>query len=516
MENLHLIGVYEDGEFLLLGGPDGKSRYRLRLDDSLRAAVRWEHGASRVRPVHAEPLRPRDVQTMIRAGASAEEAAERAGWTVEKVRRYEGPILAEREHMAWLAGLAVLRSRNAVSFAAPTLGERVGDRLSARGVEAESVRWDSWRSEDGQWTVELHFTAGGRARTASWHFNRSTMTVVAVDDEARWLSEEEHAGQTPTARHVVTSGRAHVYDIEAEGGLEPPVNRHTEAEPAARTAPVPAAPARGGESDLLNSMRERSAARIRRRPPRLGASSPTDVPTEDLADIELPALEQLDYDPDTMPPPPAAHADPQPDGLDGRPEPAAQADAPTLAQEPQLSFDTDENDPVDSNLVEKGNLVETENLVQPDNRVETVDESDPLDDEPEDLVAHLEERSTEAHSEPRRSTPEADGAAPTPTPATASSVPEPSDDKPANPEAAAPESAKHAQEDAPQDQEDEPASASTAADTEPAAAKPAAPARRGGTPRAQPRQRGARAGKPRASVPAWDDIVFGGGKPSGE
>ncbi len=516
MENLHLIGVYEDGEFLLLGGPDGKSRYRLRLDDSLRAAVRWERGASRIRPVHAEPLRPRDVQTMIRAGATAEEAAERAGWTVEKVRRYEGPILAEREHMAWLAGLAVLRSRNAVSFAAPTLGERVGDRLSARGVEVESARWDSWRSEDGQWTVELHFTAGGRARTASWHFNRSTMTVVAVDDEARWLSEEEHAGQTPTARHVVTSGQAHVYDIEAEGGLEAPATRRPESEPASR--PEPGAPARAGESDLLTSMRERSAARTRRRPPRRGASSPTDLPTDDLADIEMPPLEHLDYDPDTMPEPPAAHADPQPDGLDGRPEPAALADAelPGLAEEPQLSFDNDDDltDDEPDDLVAHG-------------------EDRPVDDEREQVApaAHEATGGPSARSASDPATPEAEPAAvpPPAAPPTQPAAATPADQSrdaqtESNDDGAAPAAAAKDQtadepaaaDSAPKDEADEPANAPKPPATQPAAAKPAAPARRGGTPRAQPRQRGARAGKPRPSVPAWDDIVFGGGKPSGE
>lgn len=314
MDDLYLIGVHEDGDFLLLGGP-GSTRFRLPIEDGLRAALRWERPGADKRSSDTEPLRPREVQAMVRAGASTQEAAERAGWTVEKVRRYEGPILAEREHVARLAGSAVLRSRTGVSFTAPSLRERVLQRLATREVNPEEVTWDSWRSEDGEWTVELHFQAGGRLRTASWRFSRTAMTVTALDDEARWLSEEEHPEDSPAVRHVVTSGRAHVYDIEAEGGLRPnPDGTTTQQahEPPARESVGP---------DLIAAVRQRSGVQTRRRRgPRRGGSTPASLPG-DVA--ELVPLEQIDYDPETMPAPPSAHADPDPLGPDGEPEPDA-------------------------------------------------------------------------------------------------------------------------------------------------------------------------------------------------
>ena len=176
MQDLQLIGVHEDGEHLLLSGAEG-ARFRMPVDEPLRAAIR--HDRPRLGRLQTESdggLRPRDVQALIRAGASAEETAERAGWPVEKVHRYEGPILAEREHVAGLARAARLRTRSGASTgaSAPTLSARVSERLKGRGVDPREARWDSWRAEDGPWTVVLTFAAGGRQRQASWSFDLPT------------------------------------------------------------------------------------------------------------------------------------------------------------------------------------------------------------------------------------------------------------------------------------------------------------------------------------------------------
>ncbi|MCB1254588.1 MAG: DUF3071 domain-containing protein [Austwickia sp.] len=189
MQDLHLIGVHEDGEHLLLGDGSG-GEFRLRLDDAVRRAARREARATSDLPGHgAAALGPREVQAMIRGGASAEEAAERAGWTIEKVHRFDGPILAEREHIATLAVRTRLRGR--YGEAGATLAERVAHRLSSRGASPESLSWDSWRAEDGDWTVVARFSAGGRAREATWRFVRRGGTLAPLDEEAGWLSAED-------------------------------------------------------------------------------------------------------------------------------------------------------------------------------------------------------------------------------------------------------------------------------------------------------------------------------------
>ena len=230
---------------------------------ALRAAIRRDRPRLGQLQIEVDGgLRPRDVQALIRAGASTDEAASRAGWSVEKVHRYEGPILAEREHVAGLAQGARLRARTGGSSggSAPTLSARVTERLKARDVEVTDASWDSWRTEGGPWTVVLTFAAGGRQRQASWSFDLADRTVSAVDDEARWLSEEvqEAKGPIPAPKPRPASVRdTTVYDVEAEGGLRPPARDEHQDDPL----------------DLMTAMRKRSTARGRRRPGGRSASS---------------------------------------------------------------------------------------------------------------------------------------------------------------------------------------------------------------------------------------------------
>lgn len=311
MQDLQLIGVHEDGEHLLLSGAEG-ARFRMPVDEPLRAAIRHDRPRLGRQPIDPDGgLRPRDVQALIRAGASAEETAERAGWSVEKVHRYEGPILAEREHVAGLARNARLRARNGASSggSAATLSTRVAERLKGRGVDPREVIWDSWRADDGPWTIVLTFAAGGRQRQAAWSFDLADRAVSAVDDEARWLSEEQDIAPGPIpAPHLASASLrvTTVYDLEAEGGL-----------PAGAAADHHDDPI-----DLMTAMRERTTARSRRRPGvrRGPLTIPTNVPgAGDHAPDETLPLDDLAYDPETMPPPPGAHTDPDPLGVDGQP-----------------------------------------------------------------------------------------------------------------------------------------------------------------------------------------------------
>ncbi|WP_323098626.1 septation protein SepH [Intrasporangium sp. YIM S08009] len=308
MQHLRLVGVHEDGTHLLLTDDDGNG-FALPLDEPLRAAARRDR--PRLGQLQIEisgGLRPRDVQAMIRAGLSAEEVAERAGWAVEKVHRYEGPILAEREHVAGLARQARLRARGASHGGSPTLDARVSERLRSREIDLGSVRWDSRRTEAGTWTALLRFTAGGREREAAWHYDPLSRTVTVLDDEARWLSEDEEQqapGPIP-APHLSASTRpSRVYDVEAEGGVSEP--RDT-GETRRATGVSASARRREGETvDLMAAMRERSAQRRGRRRPRAA-----EVPgLEDVPEEALP-LEELARDPREELPP-AAHTHPEDD-----------------------------------------------------------------------------------------------------------------------------------------------------------------------------------------------------------
>lgn len=243
MRDLRLIGVHDDGEHLVVTDDAGEE-YRLRIDEPLRAAARRDRPRlGQLQIAIDNNVRPREVQAMIRAGASADEVAARTGWDLDKIARFEGPVLAEREHVATRAQAVRLRGTNQAG-SPETLAQRAATRLTGRGVEPSSVEWDAFRDAEGQWTVSAVFAAGGRDRTATWWFDLAGMSVVAKNDEAKWLSEADtpQAGPVPTPVHRPTA----VFDVEVE---------ETKAERATRA----------NTDDLINSMREHSGAKSRRR-----------------------------------------------------------------------------------------------------------------------------------------------------------------------------------------------------------------------------------------------------------
>ena len=261
MHALRLLGVSDDGTHLVLG--DGASEYALPIDAALRAALRRDGG--HVIPGHTDdrPMSPVEVQALIRGGADAQEAADRAGWSVEKVRRYEGPILAEREHVARLALGARLRPRGPAS-GSPTLLDRVTRRLAERGVSVEDVDWDSWRDDGGRWVLELDYTLGGGRRRASWSFEKSAMSIRALDPEAAQLTDDDPdpgpSPLLPTTHPGYTGQSAH------DPGQEIEEVGYEEAAYAVPPALDTGHGDRGhgdGETDLMDALRSTSRARRR-------------------------------------------------------------------------------------------------------------------------------------------------------------------------------------------------------------------------------------------------------------
>ena len=91
MIELELLGG--NGDRIVMTDEDGQ-RYSIIVDDALRAAVR-RAGPAALSPAPDVPssngnLRPRALQALMRAGASAEEVAQSTGMDVNHVRRFEG------------------------------------------------------------------------------------------------------------------------------------------------------------------------------------------------------------------------------------------------------------------------------------------------------------------------------------------------------------------------------------------------------------------------------------------
>ncbi|MGW7643728.1 septation protein SepH [Streptomyces bobili] len=188
MPELRVVAVSNDGTRLVLKAADS-TEYTLPIDERLRAAVRGDRPRLGQIEIEVEShLRPRDIQARIRAGATAEEVAQMAGIPVDRVRRFEGPVLAERAFMAERARKTPVRRPG--ENAGPQLGESVQERLTLRGAEKDTVQWDSWRRDDGTWEVLLVYRVAGEPHSASWTYDPPRRLVQAVDDEARSLIGE--------------------------------------------------------------------------------------------------------------------------------------------------------------------------------------------------------------------------------------------------------------------------------------------------------------------------------------
>ncbi|MFG2141706.1 septation protein SepH [Streptomyces sp. NPDC048650] len=194
MPELRVVAVSNDGTRLVLKAADS-TEYTLPIDERLRAAVRNDR--ARLGQIEVEShLRPRDIQARIRAGSSAEEVAQLAGIPVDRVRRFEGPVLAERAFMAERARKTPVRRPG--ENTGPQLGEAVAERLLLRGADKDSVQWDSWRRDDGTWEVLLVYRVAAEPHSACWTYDPPRRLVQAVDDEARALIGESDDTPEPS------------------------------------------------------------------------------------------------------------------------------------------------------------------------------------------------------------------------------------------------------------------------------------------------------------------------------
>jgi len=128
MQELRLVAVSEDGTYAVLAVPGRGGRFVLPIDDRLRTVARGQFSRLAQYEIEVEnPLRPKEIQDRIRAGETAEEIADAAGIPIDRVRRFEGPVLAEREYRAQEAQRSTVRGHTE-SGPGPRLGEVVEDR----------------------------------------------------------------------------------------------------------------------------------------------------------------------------------------------------------------------------------------------------------------------------------------------------------------------------------------------------------------------------------------------------
>jgi hypothetical protein len=191
MQELRFVAVSEDGRYAVLAVPGRSARFTLPIDERLRAVALGQTSRLVQYEIEVEsPLRPKEIQARIRAGETVEEIADAAGIAAERVRWFEGPVLAERAYVADQAQRASVRRPGdaAPSTPGPQLGEIVAEQLKAFGSDPEDAQWDAKKRDDGSWQVQLTFSSGGRLHIAEWVFDPRRRHVLPADDNAARMS----------------------------------------------------------------------------------------------------------------------------------------------------------------------------------------------------------------------------------------------------------------------------------------------------------------------------------------
>ncbi|CAN2191591.1 Protein of unknown function DUF3071 [Candidatus Nanopelagicaceae bacterium] len=220
MTELRLDGKTEDGNHLSLVDGDGNN-YSVRISDTLRATVNQPRLTSVPAVDAQETISVKEIQRRLRAGESFEQIARDGQTTVEKVERFSGPIMQEREYI--LSNARDLVMRKDAHRIDLTFGEVVLAKLALRGVDTDQVSWNTWRQLDGVWHIELHYPNRDGNGVATWNFDLARRALDASDDNGAWLIDEEAPTRISTSA-MIYSEPTHPSRLE-EPKIEPEIVR---------------------------------------------------------------------------------------------------------------------------------------------------------------------------------------------------------------------------------------------------------------------------------------------------
>jgi len=179
MADLRITGVSNNQ--LELQAPDGTRHYLEITPDLLKALKSREVSL----PANSSP---REIQLLVRLGATLEEVAEKTGADIDLVAKFAKPIIAELKHVVALAR-SIRLSLAGDRFAEPTLvefGSVMDERLVNNG--ATDISWSAKRSSEGEWLVSIRFSTSQGDGVATWSFDPKQLFLAPENEAALQLS----------------------------------------------------------------------------------------------------------------------------------------------------------------------------------------------------------------------------------------------------------------------------------------------------------------------------------------
>jgi hypothetical protein len=202
---LRLDGRTDDGLYLSMRDQEGE-QYTIRVSDTLRATVNQQRLNSV--PVNEEPtISIKEIQRLLRSGQTSEQIARDYSVSIEKIDRFAGPIVSERIYIIDQAQQIVVRKE--IDRDPITLLATITSRLAPRGIDASTLSWDTWRLENGTWTIELHYPNTGGVGVAQWSFDPLLRSLTSMDENARWMMGDDPAPRQLSKPGLVATDSTH-------------------------------------------------------------------------------------------------------------------------------------------------------------------------------------------------------------------------------------------------------------------------------------------------------------------
>lgn len=148
MRDLRFERLSEDGTHLILEDSRGV-QYTVAVDENLAANVRRGLHRSTARNTSAS-MTPRDIQALIRQGATVDEVASQTDLALDFIERFAEPVVAEMDFVIQRARRLSIHSSGQIL---PV--EDLVDRAARRAdVPTEDLEWSCRKTDEHAWRIE--------------------------------------------------------------------------------------------------------------------------------------------------------------------------------------------------------------------------------------------------------------------------------------------------------------------------------------------------------------------------
>ena len=210
MIKLHLVGFTTDLKNLIFARREGAKTgaYLVEIDTRLKrtleevARLEEEEEPEPEPPVEevstngsetgrrASKLPPKEIQSLLRKGKTAQEVARMAETDVSWIERFNYPIIEERSRVVDAVKSALI-TKARLGKSALSVGDAITANLRERRVSLpQEILDEGWsaRLRDGRWEVIFSYLSRGQGKDASFSFDPETRQVEATNSLARELA----------------------------------------------------------------------------------------------------------------------------------------------------------------------------------------------------------------------------------------------------------------------------------------------------------------------------------------